>query len=83
MNYYTPNFPEINKKKYKNCLEGEYNVVDNMYMPSSLKQGVACGAKQEVQGAFKSGNPATKLENAIGEASGTIMGNIGLISLIS
>lgn len=58
----------INKSKYKNCLEGSYNVVDSMYMPSSLKQGVACGVKQEVQGQFKSANPATKLENALGEA---------------
>lgn len=59
---------DINKTKYKNCLEGTYNVTDNMYMPSSLKQGVACGVKQEVQGTFKSANPATKLENALGEA---------------
>lgn len=58
----------INKSKYKNCLEGSYNVVDSMYMPSSLKQGVACGVKQEVKGQFKSANPATKLENALGEA---------------
>lgn len=58
----------IDKKKYKNCLEGEYNVIDSMYMPSSLKQGVSCGIKQEVSGTFKSANPATKLENAIGEA---------------
>ena len=43
---------DINKTKYKNCLEGTYNVTDNMYMPSSLKQGVACGVKQEVQGTF-------------------------------
>lgn len=59
---------EIDKKAYKNCLEGEYTVTDNMYMPSSLKQGVACGVKQEVQGTFRSTNPSTKLENAIGEA---------------
>ena len=59
---------DINKNKYKNCLEGTYTVTDNMYMPSSLKQGVACGVKQEVQGTFKSANPATKLENALGEA---------------
>lgn len=59
---------DIDKKKYRNCLEGEYTVTDSMYMPSSLKQGVACGAKQEVAGAFKSGNPATKLERAIGDA---------------
>lgn len=59
---------DIDKKKYKNCLEGEYNVIDSMYMPTSLKQGVFCGAKEEVSGTFKSGNQATKLENALGEA---------------
>ena len=58
----------INKNKYKNCLEGSYTVTDNMYMPNSIKQGVACGVKQEVQGTFKSANPATKLENALAEA---------------
>ena len=58
----------INRSKYRNCLEGAYTVTDNMYMPSSLKQGVACGIKQETQGTFRSSNPATKLENAIGEA---------------
>ena len=56
---------EINKSKYKYCLEGTYTVTDNMYMSTSLKQGVKCGANQIVQGTFKSGNPATKLENAL------------------
>ena len=59
---------DIDKKKYKNCLEGEYNVIDGMYLPNSLKLGVSCGVKQEVSGTYKSGNPATKLENALGEA---------------
>lgn len=59
---------DIDKQEYKNCLEGEYTVTDTMYTPSSLKQGVACGVKQEVQGAYKSANQATKLENAIGNA---------------
>ena len=58
----------INKNKYKNCLEGTYNVTANMYTPSSLKQGVECGVNQQVKGTFKSGNEATKLENALGEA---------------
>ena len=56
---------DVNKKKYKNCLEGTYTVTDNMYMPNSLKQGVDCGANQEVKGTFKSANPATKLEKAL------------------
>lgn len=58
---------DINKRKYKYCLEGEYNVTDNMYNANSLKTGVSCGAKQEVSGAYKSANQATKLENAIGD----------------
>lgn len=58
----------IDKKKYKNCLEGEYNVIDSMYLSNSLRLGVSCGIKQEVSGTYKSGNPATKLENALGEA---------------
>lgn len=56
---------DINKKKFKYCLEGTYTVTDNMYMTNSLKQGVECGANQETSGTFKSGNPATKLENAL------------------
>lgn len=56
---------QINKNKYKNCLEGSYTVTENMYMANSLKQGVACGANQEVQGTYKSANPSTKLENAL------------------
>ena len=59
---------EINKQKYKSCLEGSYSFTDNMYMPSSLKLGVECGVKQEVKGPYKSANPATKIENSLGEA---------------
>lgn len=58
----------INKNKYKNCLEGSYTVIDNMYMSNFIKQGVACGVKQEVQRTFNSPNPTTKLENALAEA---------------
>ncbi len=59
---------DINKNKYPLSLEGTYTVTDNMYTPSSLRQGVACGANQKVQGTYRSSNPTTKLENAIGEA---------------
>lgn len=59
---------DINRKKYRNCLEGSYTFIGNMYTAGNLKQGVACGAKQEVQGTFKSSNPKTKLENALEEA---------------
>lgn len=59
---------EINKAKFPDCLEAAYNVIANMWMPSSLKHGVECGANQKTAGTFLSGSPATKLENAIGEA---------------
>lgn len=56
---------EINKAAFPDCLEASYNVIANMYMPSSLKQGVECGANQKTAGTFLSGSPATKLENAL------------------
>lgn len=56
---------EINKTKFPECLEAAYNVIANMYTPSSLKQGVDCGANQKTTGTFLSGSPATKLENAL------------------
>jgi hypothetical protein len=56
---------KIDKDRYPNCLEGNYNATDTMYTPSSLKLGVQCGATQEVKGAFKSSNKATQLENAL------------------
>lgn len=59
---------DINKTKFPSCLEAAYNVIANMYTPSSLKQGVECGANKKTAGTFLSGSPATKLENALGEA---------------
>lgn len=56
---------DINKARFPDCLEAAYNVIANMYMPSSLKQGVECGANQKTAGTFLSGSPATKLENAL------------------
>lgn len=56
---------EINKQKFPSCLEGAYSVIANMYTPSSLKQGVECGAAQKTSGTFLSGSPSTKLENAL------------------
>ncbi len=61
---------DINKSKFPNSLEATYNVIANMYMPSSLKQGVECGANQKTAGTFQSSNPATKLENALDGAWG-------------
>ena len=56
---------EINKQKFPECLEGQYNVIANMYAPSSLKQGVDCAVKEKTSGTFLSGNAATKLESAL------------------
>lgn len=55
----------INKNKFPNCLEGTYNVIANMYVPNSLKQGVECGANQKPAGTFLSANPLTKLDNVL------------------
>jgi hypothetical protein len=56
---------EVNRKKFPDCLEGAYNVIANMYTPSSLKQGVECAFNEKTVGTFLSGSPATKLENAL------------------
>lgn len=56
---------EINRRKFPECLEAAYTVLPTMYMPSSLKLGVECGALQTVRQAFSSGNPNTKLERAL------------------
>lgn len=56
---------EVNKKKFPECLEGAYNVIANMYTPSSLKQGVECAFNEKTAGTFLSGSPATKLETAL------------------
>lgn len=56
---------EINKKKFQACLEGSYNVIDNLYIPSSLKQGVECAFNEKTSGTFLSRSPVTKLETAL------------------
>ncbi len=56
---------EVNKRKFPDCLEGAYNVIANMYTPSSLKQGVECAFNEKTAGTFLSGSPATKLETAL------------------
>lgn len=56
---------EVNKKKFPECLEGAYNVIANMYTPSSLKQGVECAFNEKTAGTFLSGSPVTKLETAL------------------
>ena len=57
---------EINKFRYHSCLENHFtNVIDTMYVATSLKLGALCGIQQEMKGTFKSANPTTKLENAL------------------
>lgn len=39
---------DINKLHFPESLEAAYTVIANMFMPSSLKQGVECGAKPKL-----------------------------------
>ncbi|WP_293729017.1 hypothetical protein [uncultured Phascolarctobacterium sp.] len=56
---------EINKKKFPECLESVYNVIENMYTPSNMKQGVECACNQKTSGTFRSGSKETQLEKAL------------------
>ena len=58
---------EINRKKYKYCLESAYEVTDTLYTSIQLKLGVECGITRTVKNAYKSTNPRTKLENALSD----------------
>lgn len=57
----------IDRSKYPCGLETGQAVTDTMWQANSLPSGVECGAKENVQGAYRSANPATKLEFYIGE----------------
>ncbi len=60
---------EINKFHYSKCLEAAFpNVLNTMYDSNSLAAGATCGISEETKGTFKSGNEATKLENALRDA---------------
>lgn len=60
---------EINKFHYPNCLEGAFtSVLNTMFDANSLGAGATCGITQETKGTFRSGNEATKLENALKDA---------------
>ncbi len=60
---------EINKMHYPNCLEGAFpSVLNTMYDANSLAAGATCGITEETKGTFRSGNEATKLENALKDA---------------
>lgn len=60
---------EINKYHYPECLEGAFpNVLNTMYDANSLASGATCGITEETKGTYRSGNEATKLENALKDA---------------
>ena len=60
---------EINKFHYPDCLEAAFpNVLNTMYDANSLAAGATCGITEETKGTFRSGNEATKLENALKDA---------------
>lgn len=57
---------DINKFHYPQCLEGAFtSVLNTMYDATSLGAGATCGITEETKGTFRSGNEATKLENAL------------------
>ncbi len=58
----------INRKKYPNGLETIGSVNTTMWTATSLGQGVECGVREKVSGAYRSSNTETKLENYLGEA---------------
>lgn len=57
---------EINRFHYPECLEGAFtSVLNTMYDATSLGAGATCGISEETKGTFRSGNEASKLENAL------------------
>ncbi len=60
---------EIDKFHYPKSLEIAFpSVLNTMYEANSLASGAACGITEETKGTFRSGNEATKLENALKDA---------------
>lgn len=60
---------DIDKFHYPQCLEGTYTrILNTMFDANSLGAGAACGINEETKGTFRSGNEATKLENALKDA---------------
>lgn len=57
---------DIDKFHYPQCLESTFtSVLNTMYDANSLGAGATCGITEETKGTFRSGNEATKLENAL------------------
>lgn len=60
---------DIDKYHYPQCLECSYtSVLNTMFDANSLGAGATCGISEETKGTFRSGNEATKLENALKDA---------------
>lgn len=60
---------DIDRFHYPQCLEGAYtSVLNTMFDANSLGAGATCGITEETKGTFRSGNEATKLENALKDA---------------
>ena len=58
----------IDKDKYPYSIEAMGKTTDNMWVSNSSKQGAKCGIQRVTAGAYRSGNPNTKLENMLKEA---------------
>lgn len=58
-----------NRKIFSHGLEC-YNVIANMWVLTTARQGAECGLKEEVAGTFRTSNPNAKLEVALAEAWG-------------
>lgn len=58
----------IDKDKYSYSIEAMGKTTDNMWVSNSIGQGAKCGIQRVTAGAYKSGNPNTKLENMLKEA---------------
>lgn len=52
------------------CGLEHYNVPDPLWLSTNLKQGVENGVTEQIKGLYRSSNPNTKLENALGNAWG-------------
>ena len=60
---------DIDKLHYPKCLEAAFpNVLNTMYDSNSLAAGATCGITEVTKGTYRSGNEATKLENALKDA---------------
>lgn len=60
---------EIDSRRYPDSFEANhYKVIDNMYKPSALRQGVEAAISGQLTGTYRSANINTKLETALNGA---------------